>query len=813
MNQPRSPNLTAGLAKLTTAEALELATCLSQAAASGAPLPVALRAAAAHGISSAQSAAVEQLAAAIEAGATLDEAVGAIAPRLPPRTRDMISAGARSGRLAETLEQVLAEQRVIDTLDRQFWQAITYPAVLLAILAAWMLFVSMWIVPGMDLAGLLDDFEGIDRPSAVQPMDRLVEFSTVAPRALVALAVAVALGVIVTWLVGGTAGLSRLAACLPLVGRAWWYRGLAEFSGLLSVFLAQGQTLPEALRLIAQAARDPAVRRSASRMATASNRGTDLAVAMQGDSLFPPLLMQLASWGQQHHVLGPSLTTCRELYVARFASQARLVHLIVPPAVVLAVAGVALLVASVFSNLLTLLIDLLSWNPSASPSQVARPPELQLSGVASLLVLGASLTFASSLLAMLAPGAATALRGVLRFCGLVLAYLGVTACCALLPPPVAVIAWLVVNFIWARAAIQLRNSERQNLMAAITLAADQKQPLPAVIVACAAEFGAGMAVDSRLLAIRLEAGTPLVDAVLFVPGVLPAEARLAAKVGGEAGNLSAALRAARTNPLFDRTLLRPLLLRLMYVMAVLLFVVVFLQIKIAPSMAKIFADFDLPLPPISQLVMSNTQFVVSSTYHPHYTGWNVTPLHWVAEAAMVLGQWLAPLVILVGLPLSVFVWLQWWGTLQPRLPWLGPIIRWLDMAPVLRLLAFEADQGRQVGTLGNIARLHPKPAVRARLLAVERDINDGVPWTDSLRRRRVVGSADLAVLAAALRAGNLPWALRETADSMERRATYRLRAASELLTPLLMLPVALVAAVFIIGYLAPLPNLIWSLSQ
>jgi type II secretory pathway component PulF len=102
--------------------------------------------------------------------------------------------------------------------------------------------------------------------------------------------------------------------------------------------------------------------------------------------------------------------------------------------------------------------------------------------------------------------------------------------------------------------------------------------------------------------------------------------------------------------------------------------------------------------------------------------------------------------------------------------------------------------------------------VRYRLQAIVQDLNNGVSWQQSLRQRRLVSAADLAVLSAAKRAGNLPWALDETADSFERRANFRLQALAQVVMPLLLLPMALLAAVMIVAYFLPLTNLIWSLS-
>jgi type II secretory pathway component PulF len=291
---------------------------------------------------------------------------------------------------------------------------------------------------------------------------------------------------------------------------------------------------------------------------------------------------------------------------------------------------------------------------------------------------------------------------------------------------------------------------------------------------------------------------PLADAIWLTPGALPRDAALAVKVGEDTGDLLGAMRAANPSLLFERTLARPVLWRLAYIVPVLLMFVLFMKIKIEPSFVKIFADFDQPLPYFSQLIFG---MPLVSLVFPAFAG-----------DALSLLVVLAFVAATVFLALGVAGILQWRGTWRPWLPVLRPIVNWVDAAPVLRLMALETQRGRPLTALSSAARLHPKAAVRQRLQAIVQDLNGGVAWQKSLYQQRLLSVADVAVLAAAERAGNLPWALEETADSFERRANYRLQALAQVVAPLLLVPVALLAGAMIVAYFLPLTNLIRSLS-
>jgi len=238
---------------------------------------------------------------------------------------------------------------------------------------------------------------------------------------------------------------------------------------------------------------------------------------------------------------------------------------------------------------------------------------------------------------------------------------------------------------------------------------------------------------------------------------------------------------------------------------------VFVQIKITPSWVAVFDDFglspgppsidviDFPEPPLLGSFLDWLSFQL-----PPGMGLTVTAGYWVTAWLLV-----AMLVLIV---VGVYAWLEWRGTLDPRSPGLGPIINWVDMGPVLRVLALATAHNRPLaGMFAAIARLHPKRSVRGRVHRVVRDLNNGRPWYDSLRRRGLVSSIDAAILASAARSGNLTWALREMAGSYERRASYRLQALAQTVVPLLLLPIGAATALIGITYYSPLASLIESL--
>ncbi len=337
------------LPALKSSDAVELASYLSELAKAGLPLGGGLRAAAKDLPAGKVPAALEALALRLESGHSLESALDSLGSRLPRHVRELMVVGARSGRLAETLDQVLAHERGMDDLGRRLWQAVVYPATLMTFFVTWLLFATLWLIPQMHVGTMLADADVLaytnSHPSLPAASRRLIEFSRIGPPLILAVIGGTLLIVGIARAAGGAGSVSRLLAHVPLFGPAWWHRSLVEFSGLLAVFLKQQLPLADALRLVSLSARDAAIRAACAKAAGDVAAGRPLSQCLSGKSLFPATLVNLVDWGQRHSALGDALEGARQMYLDRFELQLQLIRLILPPIVFLLVGGSALFVA------------------------------------------------------------------------------------------------------------------------------------------------------------------------------------------------------------------------------------------------------------------------------------------------------------------------------------------------------------------------------------------------------------------------------------------------------------------------------------
>ncbi len=662
-------------------------------------------------------------------------------------------------------------------MSRRLRQAVAYPLLLLAMLFAWLLFVTMNVLPQV-IAVLNEPYDGsyaTDYLGFSLPI-----FAAWVPWILAGLLAAGMIVLVTVWLFRGTAGLSRLLTLIPLIGPCWRDRGLADFTGLLGEFVDARFTLPEALQLTARGIRDPALRRASTQAVSLVERGSALAPALHFQGNFPDTLTQWSAWGQERGPLPAAMRAAAETFSDRFDLRLQFLRTVFPAIVFSLIAASAVFVAAGVFRLMSSFIVSLSGDYLNAPESSQQP--ILLAGiVVGVLVVG---------LTLLLLGRAIRTRSdATEIVALVARYIGITFIAgallvgSILVTVVGWLGWLLLMFAWIRGAWRYRQMQRQELWTTLSLAAERHAPLAPMALAFADEQRGSVALAARQLARELAAGADLAEALAWTKGALPPEARLAIRVGTDTGDLFGALRATRGNRGTGRPLMPAAVVWLLIFLPVALGLISFMQIKIMPSFVAIFDDFSTSLPPLTVMM--------------------ITVVNWT---------WL-PFVALALAFLAILFWLQWRGTLQPRLPGLKRVARWVELAPLLRILSLVTQRGQSLSsTLESMARLHPHAWMRRRLRTTLRDLEMGSTWQASLRQRRMLSDGELAVLAAAERNGNLPWALAELGDSLQRRAEFRLKFFGEFAFPLLVALVGLTVALIVVAYFLPLVNLIISLS-
>jgi type II secretory pathway component PulF len=337
---------------------------------------------------------------------------------------------------------------------------------------------------------------------------------------------------------------------------------------------------------------------------------------------------------------------------------------------------------------------------------------------------------------------------------------------------------LAAGVVAAMVLAHLRQAEKSHLLWLLATAAERQAPLAPAVWAFSRECGATFRWRVRRLAAMIGQGIALDAALAQNRRALPGQCAVAARVGMETGQLGAALHevaAARSKFEPLRTAATGRLLYFYLVLCVAGGVGTFYSNNLFRYYRLIFRDFGQPLPSITQWVF--------------FFADEVTPYVWLALPLLFIG--LGYLLLL-------------------HTGWLPALLdRGVDKAFVLRMLAFcvARDAPLQVAVRAMV-ELHPRRKVRRRMKRLEQELAAGKDWCDGLRRQRLLSAAEVGVLPAAARAGNLAFALRELAAGAERRNIYRLQAMVQLLSPWIVLAVGLLVFVLVISWFLPLVAII-----
>lgn len=355
-------------------------------------------------------------------------------------------------------------------------------------------------------------------------------------------------------------------------------------------------------------------------------------------------------------------------------------------------------------------------------------------------------------------------------------------------------AW-ITGPIWHLLFYRARTARQATLLWMLVGAVEKQVPLVPFLEAMADEAGGRWRWKLRGVAGLLHAGTSIPAALEAVSGILPTDTLLLIRVGAESGRLAPALREAATQ--FSRRSESiggrggAGLAYLAAVFLTMLLVLGFVMFWIVPKFRAIFEGFDVELPELTKTVIRVADF--GSSYFLV-----LFPLSLLAFA--VVGT--------VGYELFGAG-----GSTAGSTGWLARFSTRMKVPIVLRCLSLAVDGGRPLSVaLSALLAQHPDKTLRARLAQVEDDIRAGGDCWNSLWGVGLLRRNETGLLNAAARVGNLGWALRDLAESIERRAEYRTRIILDLLRPLAMLVTGAIVGFFVIGLFLPLVKLIDALS-
>jgi general secretion pathway protein F len=298
---------------------------------------------------------VESLVSAVRGGASFSDALTQLGNAVPDFYRNTIRAAEEGGFLAAGLQKLTDYIGRTRVLRETVTSALIYPAILMALAVISIAVILTTVLP--QFRPLFAEAK-VDLPFLARTVMTLSDFTVDYPLSCLALIMAAALGgalgIAQMRRHRGDTWLDRAAVRLPAIRDIVIGFETARFSYALSLLLDNGTPLPTALSLASRIIRNGALATITSGAAPKVKEGTRLAVALASDP-FPRTAIELIRAGEETGQLPQALGRIAAVYDHE-AQQAlsRALALLVPGLTVLLGGIVALLVASVFSALISI---------------------------------------------------------------------------------------------------------------------------------------------------------------------------------------------------------------------------------------------------------------------------------------------------------------------------------------------------------------------------------------------------------------------------------------------------------------------------
>ena len=283
----------------------------------------------------------------LHAGLSVEEAFARRRGALPPLYGYIIKAGLKSGRLGEMLISLNRHLEVQGQTRRILIEAITYPAVVLAMSAVLLTVVFAMVIPSF--AKIFAEM-GTDLPALTLMFLALAE-NVVPFWLVVGLLVG---GLVAIWLglaasPGGRRVRESICFGVPVLGRVY-YRGLlSRLTDTLAMLVGSGCDLPTATRLAFASTGSQTLLEEGERMAEALDRGEDLMAAGALCQHVPSLLFYSMQMGIQRNELQDTLYSLSEMYSEQaHIQQSRLKGMLFPVMIIIVGGVVATAVFSMF---------------------------------------------------------------------------------------------------------------------------------------------------------------------------------------------------------------------------------------------------------------------------------------------------------------------------------------------------------------------------------------------------------------------------------------------------------------------------------
>ena len=274
----------------------------------------------------------------VEAGSTLSDALGKHRKVFDDLFRNMVAAGEAGGVLDEILMRLATYIEKADALKRKIQSAMVYPAVVLTVAMGATAFMLIFIIP--TFAKMFTDFGG-ELPMPTRIVLALSGFLKSFWWAM--LLVLVGAGVALQRYYSTENGrrvMDNAMLKIPVLGDVLLKGSVARFTRTLGTLIASGVPILSGLEITARTAGNKVISEAIMTARASIREGETVAAPLKTSGVFPPMVVQMISVGEQTGALDEMLTKIAVFYEAEVDTAVDTLTSIIEPVMIVVMGGI-----------------------------------------------------------------------------------------------------------------------------------------------------------------------------------------------------------------------------------------------------------------------------------------------------------------------------------------------------------------------------------------------------------------------------------------------------------------------------------------
>jgi type IV pilus assembly protein PilC len=274
----------------------------------------------------------------VEAGSTLSDALGRHKDVFDDLFRNMVAAGEAGGVLDEILMRLATYIEKADALKRKIQSAMVYPLVVLTVALGATAFMLIFIIP--TFAKMFSDFGG----ELPLPTKIVLGMSNFLKGYWWAMLLAAGGGMVAFnryyATESGRRNVDQMLLKMPVLGDVLLKGSVARFTRTLGTLIASGVPILSGLEITARTAGNKVISEAIMGARASIREGETVSAPLKASGVFPPMVVQMISVGEQTGALDEMLTKIAVFYESEVDTAVDTLTSIIEPIMIVVMGGI-----------------------------------------------------------------------------------------------------------------------------------------------------------------------------------------------------------------------------------------------------------------------------------------------------------------------------------------------------------------------------------------------------------------------------------------------------------------------------------------